>query len=60
MINPLTYLSEVNTELKKVTWPKAKDTIKLTTTVLIIAAIVGAFLGALDIGFTKLLEFVLT
>ena len=53
----LTYLSEVRLELSKVTWPKRNDVIKLTLIVFIISGIVGAYTGALDYLFTKLLEF---
>jgi len=53
----LAYLSEVRLELSKVTWPKRNDVIKLTLIVFIISGIVGAYTGALDYLFTKLLEF---
>ena len=53
----LAYLSEVRLELSKVTWPKRNDVIKLTLIVFIISGIVGAYTGALDYIFTKLLEF---
>jgi len=41
-------------ELKKVTWPTRAETIKLTTTVIIISLAVGAFIGGLDILFVNL------
>ena len=50
------YLTEVRLELSKVTWPKRNDVIKLTLIVFIISGIVGAYTGALDFVFTKLLE----
>lgn len=53
----LAFLSEVRLELSKVTWPKRSEVIKLTAVVFIISAIVGAYTGALDYIFTKLLEF---
>lgn len=53
----LAYLSEVRLELSKVTWPKRNEVIKLTLIVFIISGIVGAYTGALDFVFTKLLEF---
>lgn len=52
----LAYLSEVRLELSKVAWPKRNDVIKLTLIVFIISGIVGAYTGALDFVFTKLLE----
>jgi preprotein translocase subunit SecE len=52
----LDYLSEVRAELSKVTWPKRDEIIKLTIVVLLISAIVGLYVGALDFVFTKLLE----
>ncbi|MBI4153436.1 preprotein translocase subunit SecE [Candidatus Woesebacteria bacterium] len=55
----LAYLSEVRLELSKVTWPKRSEVIKLTLTVFIISGVVGGYTGALDLIFTKLLEFLL-
>jgi len=53
----VTYLSEVRLELTKVTWPKREEVVRLTLTVFIISAVVAVYVGALDFGFTKLLEF---
>ena len=49
------YFREVVEELKKVTWPKKTEVAKLTATVIILSAIVGLYLGGLDILFTSLL-----
>jgi preprotein translocase subunit SecE len=49
------FLKEVRLELSKVIWPKREEVIKLTLTVFIISAAVGAYIGILDFGFTKLL-----
>ena len=51
------YLKGVRLELMQVVWPKREEVIKLTLTVILISAIVGVYLGAVDFGFTKLLEF---
>jgi preprotein translocase subunit SecE len=53
------YLSEVRNELVKVTWPTRTEVLRLTLTIFIITAVVGAYVGALDYGFTRLLTFVL-
>lgn len=55
-----TYFSEVKTELVKVTWPDKVAVTKLTLTVLLVSAVVGIYVGALDLGFTKLLEFLVS
>lgn len=55
-----TYFLEVKTELKKVTWPDKIVTTKLTFTVFSISAVVSLYVGALDFGFTKLLEFLIS
>jgi preprotein translocase SecE subunit len=44
-------------ELKKVTWPSRRDIIKLSSVVIIISIVVAAYVGALDVIFAKLLEF---
>lgn len=50
------YLSEVRGELSKVVWPKREEIIRLTLVIFIISTVVGAYVGALDYGMTKLLE----
>jgi len=52
--NPLQFVKEVVTELKKVTWPTKAETIKLTGMVLIISILVAVFIGGLDTGLLKL------
>ena len=41
-------------ELRKARWPTRQETIKLSVLVLIICAVVGAILGVIDYGFTRL------
>jgi preprotein translocase subunit SecE len=53
------YLSDVKIELSKVVWPKRETVFKMTLTVIIVSAIVGAYLGFLDFAFTKMLEFII-
>lgn len=43
-----TFLKEVRIELRKVTWPTRKETIRYTLTVIIISAAVALFLGGAD------------
>lgn len=50
------YIKEVRSELTKVVWPKRKEVIRLTLTILLISGIVGVYLGVLDYTLTKLLE----
>jgi preprotein translocase subunit SecE len=50
------YFREVVEELKKVSWPKKSEVAKLTATVIILSAIVGLYLGGLDVLFTSLLS----
>lgn len=50
------YLSEVRSELKKVEWPKRREVVKLTIIIVIISAVVGGYLGVLDLAMTKFLE----
>ncbi len=59
-MNPITYIKEVRAELLKVVWPKRQDVVKLTATVIILSAIVGVYLGSLDILFAKTLEILIT
>jgi preprotein translocase subunit SecE len=42
-------------ELHKVVWPTRKEALRLTWIVIIVIIVMGALLGALDFGFTKLI-----
>jgi preprotein translocase SecE subunit len=46
-------------ELKKVVWLSRREVTYLTTLVLIVAIVAGAFLWAVDLGFTTLADKVL-
>jgi preprotein translocase SecE subunit len=41
-------------ELRQVTWPKFKDSLRLTTAVVIFASVFGVFIAVLDFGLEKL------
>lgn len=50
------FFVEVAGELRKVRWPTRQETLRLSILVLIICIVVGAILGALDYGFTRLVS----
>ncbi len=50
------FLMDIINELRKVVWPSRQDTVHLTVVVLFVAAIVGAALGGIDIGFGWLID----
>lgn len=47
-------LGEVYSELKRVTWPTREETTRLTVMVIAVSAVIGVFLGLVDIGFSRL------
>ena len=47
---------EIINELKKVVWLTRREAMYLTFLVLVIAVAAGIILGALDFGFTKLID----
>lgn len=49
----LNYFLESKEELKKVTWPTRKEAVNYTILVLIISAVVAAFLGVFDFALTS-------
>jgi preprotein translocase subunit SecE len=57
--NPAKFFGEVKAELLKVSWPGRKEVIRLTTVVIILSLIVGAFVGGLDFIFTKIISLIL-
>jgi preprotein translocase subunit SecE len=48
------FVRDILDELRKVTWPTRRETMRLTIMVIIVCAAVGIFLGALDYGFAEL------
>jgi preprotein translocase subunit SecE len=52
------YLTEVASELRKVSWPTREQVRTLTVLVFVIGFAVGVYIGALDTAFTRVLDFV--
>ncbi len=50
------YVGEIVNELKKVVWLSRRELVYLTGLVLIITIITGIVLGALDFGFSQLVD----
>jgi preprotein translocase subunit SecE len=50
------YFAEIVNELKKVVWLSRREIVYLTGLVLIVTIITGIVLGALDYGFTELVD----
>lgn len=48
MPNILNFFNEVKDELEKVAWPSQEQTIRYTVLVILVAVVVGLFLGGLD------------
>ena len=51
-----TFTKDVLEELKKVTWPTRKETVRLTIVVIGISLIIGLYIGIIDVLLTKGLE----
>lgn len=43
-------------ELKKVSWPTRKHTLRLTLVVILVSLIIGIYIGIIDVLFAKVLE----
>jgi preprotein translocase SecE subunit len=52
----VTYIGEIINELKKVVWLSRREVTYLTILVLVVTVIAGIVLGALDFGFTELVN----
>ncbi len=50
------FISEIIAELRKVVWLSRREATYLTVLVLIVAIAVGLVLGAIDYGFTNLVD----
>jgi preprotein translocase subunit SecE len=54
----LSFLGGAFSELRKVNWPSREQTTRLTMLVLIVSVVIGAILGLIDIGFSRLFALV--
>ncbi len=52
------FFRDYKSEVKKIVWPSFKDVVKNTVIVLIMCAVVGAFIWVLDFGLSKLLSLI--
>ena len=50
------FIGEIITEMKKVVWLSRREVIYLSTLVLVISIVAGLGLGAIDYGFSALVE----
>jgi preprotein translocase subunit SecE len=50
------FASDIIEELKKVTWPTKKETIRLTSVVILLSLIIGIYIGIIDVLLAKGLE----
>lgn len=53
------FFKEVMAELRKVNWPNRREITNSTTVVLVVTVILAFFLGAVDIGLARVVEFIL-
>ncbi len=55
----LRYFGDIVSELRRVVWPSRQETTRLTIMVIAVAAVIGLFLGIVDMGFSRLMGVVL-
>jgi len=48
------FFTETVAELRKAHWPTRQEALRLSIMVLVVCAVVGGILGALDLAFTRL------
>lgn len=56
--NPIQFIKETKSEMTKVVWPSRQETLRITIAVILMSLAVAAFLGAVDYGLTKGLEWI--
>lgn len=53
MVSILSFVKEVRGEFANIVWPTRRDAIRLSLIVVLVSVAIGAFVGALDFGFTN-------
>lgn len=59
MNQAILFLKEVRAELDKVVWPTREQTVRYSILVIVVATVVGLFLGALDYILTLFTDFLI-
>ena len=54
-----TFFREAILEFKRVTWPNRKEVVNSTTVVLIVTLVIAFFLGAVDVGLSRIVRLIL-
>lgn len=52
----IAYLKDVRFEMKRVTWPTRRETLRYTLIVILVSSLVAIFLGGLDFALITLLD----
>jgi preprotein translocase subunit SecE len=60
MVNPIQFARETAAELKKVVWPDRKTGIQHTVLVIVFTIVSAAALAAIDFGFAKIIQWLIT
>jgi preprotein translocase subunit SecE len=50
------YLKEVRAEIGKVTWPSRQEVLRLSTIVILVLAVMSAFMAIVDFVFSRLMQ----
>ena len=53
------YVSEVQGEFNKITWPPQVETVNGTVSVVVIVGLIATFLGVVDFGLSRVMQMVL-
>ena len=56
----LSHIQESRAEMKHVKWPSRKQVISYTSIVIALSLFIAAYVGALDVIFTKILAFIIS
>lgn len=56
----LSHIKESRAEMKHVKWPSKKQVINYTIAVILLSLIIAAYVGALDVLFTKILSLIIS
>ncbi len=52
-------VGDIISELRRVTWPTMDETLRLSIMVIAVSAAIGAILGVIDLGFSRMFELIL-
>ncbi len=56
----ISHIKEARAEMRNVKWPTRKQVVQYTSVIIVLSLLIAAYVGALDVLFTKILGWIIS